>query len=495
MSVNEERALFAKMDLIDEREAIGRLKDIGPSDVQPTAQDRITLAAIRARTFARLGLGETGSGGSVRQREAEQTENVLQDAVVDRQDQPQAAARPAPSERPRSFRGRRALGVAIAAVLLAVALTSAYSASSSEVRAQVRKWLQFIPGFAAVETSEGNAARYILAEPVVQPWQEGSIELRGVSIGEPYSSISIAGSAGPDAKAVTLKNADGQTYVFKYATITRAGEWLGHYYYQGTVRATEEMEVSFDNGAAAMKFRLQPAAGADRIEDLGETSDGGGFPITAVVASAEGAKRRVTLLPQPPAGIRITSYGMADYEAMEKPVLTDGSGKRIDMLRESTFPNPNEFSFMPDSAGADSYRLVLSAVTAVKHADKPVKLSFPVPEEGSLTLNKRIDLLGYPVDIVRVERPSDRPDLVRIYWDMHYDVSAPHSPLLFFPDPGYTGKSGGAGAKTDEATGAMLYMELATTPGEKEHVLYVSDLTLLIRGPWAFDLPLPEASG
>ncbi|MDF2715259.1 MAG: hypothetical protein K0R28_2184, partial [Paenibacillus sp.] len=461
-------------------------------------KDRLVLAAIRARTFARLGLSgsEPGAGDSGLCDAASQqpaypeligAETASADAA-----ELQETNGAIPANRRRFVPGRRALRAAIAAVLLAVVLTSAYSASSSEVRAQVRKWLQFLPGFAVVQISEDNTVRFVLAEPVAQSWKGGAVELRGVSIGDSYSSISITGSAGQDARSVTLTNADGIRYTFQYGTVVRSEGWLGQYYYKGTVRATTEMEASFDNGASPIKFRLQPAVNAGKIEDLGATSDRSGVRMTAVTVSTEANRRRVTLIPQLQTGIRLTSYGLSDFDQMEMPLLTTAAGEQVELRQDPTFPNPNEFSFSPGPDAAEGYRLVVPAVKAVKHADTPVKVTFPVPKEGILTLDKRIDLLGYPVDIVRVERIPNHigtgADSVRIYWNLHYDAAAAESPLLFFPDFGYTRQSGGASAKSDEETHVMQYMELEVAPGEKEHTIYVSDLTLLIRGPWTFDL-------
>ncbi|RKN77149.1 hypothetical protein [Paenibacillus ginsengarvi] len=503
MSAKEERTLFGKIDGMHEHEAMKRLAEIEPpNDEQPSAAERAALAAIRARTFARLGLVESevrAADGDSRETAADRTggepEYRPQEAEFHSADAglPQAEHGPIQASRTRNAYGRKTIRAAIAAALLAVALTSLYSASSSEVRAQVHKWLQFLPGFASVQQSEDNTVRLVLTVPVEESWRGGTVELRAVSIGDSYSSIGVAGSAGPDARSVVLTNADGDRYTFQYGTISRAGVWLGQYYYKGSIRATEEMEASFNNGAPSIKFRLHPAVSAEKIEDLGVTSEHDGIRMTAVLSANETNKRRVALLPELPDGLRITSYGLADFDQMEKPVLTTAAGKQIELQQDELFPNRNEFSFSQEDQDASAnYRLVVPTVEAVKHTDKPVKITFPVPKEGELTLGKRIVLLGYPVELVRVERIPGSAGTgvgsVRLIWNMLYDADAAVSPLLFFPDFGYTGQSGVSAVKTDEATRAMQHMELEVAPGEKEHSIYVSDLTLLIRGPWTFDL-------
>lgn len=476
MSANEEKTLFRLADSIEPKAAANRFGDVEPSR-EETQLDAQTLDRIRSRTFAKLGL-ESPSASPTNSDFAADTGTP---AATEGRTSIEAGRRRSPLR-------RRLLSAAVAGVCLVAGVLALYS--SPDVRAQVRKMLQFIPGYGTVQSSEENEILYILPAPVTHFDGTSRIDIRGVSIGKNHSSVGLTGTNAP-VKTIELINEDGKPYVFKAGMVANAGDWTGGYYYTGPIKVTEEMSVSFDGVPSDVKIRLTPPAKADRVEDLGVTDARSGITLTAVTAAQNNGKMRVTLVPQLPSTSRIESFGLGSYENIGAPTLTGPAGEPIPYVRDENFPNPNELMFEHGGKGGASYKLHIPELALVRRAEKPVKLTIPLPQSGVLELNRQWDLLGFPVKVQRVERlvyDSYVPGSVRIDFDLQHDDKATESLLHFFPDFSVKGQNGGASSRLNEITRAMEEMTLEAEPDQQELTIYVTEVRTVVRGPWEFEL-------
>ncbi|MFC3771154.1 hypothetical protein [Paenibacillus sp. GCM10012303] len=479
MNANEEKMLFRLADSIEPEAAADRFGDVEPSR-EEARLDAQTLSRIRSRTFAKLGLAANPALSPGNDTAAVPDTPAAAEALLS-----------AEAVQRRSPLRRRLLAAAVAGLCLIAGALALYS--SPDVRAQVRKMLQFIPGYGTVQSSEDHEILYILPAPVTHLDGTDRIDIRGVSIGSTHSSAALTGTAAP-VKTMELINADGNRYEFKASMIASAGDWTGGFYYTGPIKVTEEMSVSFDGTPSDMKIRLTPPEKVDRVEDLGVTDVRSGITLTAVATAQQNGQMRVTLVPQLPPASRIESFGLGSYENIAAPTLTGPSGEPIPYIRDENFPNPNELMFAHNERELSGYKLHIPELALVRRAEQPVKMTIPLPQSGVLELNRQWNLLGFPVKVKRVERlayDSYVPGSIRIEFDLQHDDTEMESLLHFFPDFSVKGQSGGASSRLNEVTRAMEDMTLEAEPDQQELTIYVTEIRTVVRGPWEFELKTP----
>jgi len=171
--------------------------------------------------------------------------------------------------------------------------------------------------------------------------------------------------------------------------------------------------------------------------------------------------------------------------------IVDDAGKVIPFKQDALYPNTNEFLYAPLKRGSGGYTLTIPAIKVTKKADDHLKITVPVPETGSMQLNKQFNLFGYPIDVLKVERSmreADGKPTIRIYFDVHYDASQPESLMSFMHDLGYMNERGGVSGGGNGETMVLEYMEVDVKPDARERDLYFNEATFLVRGPWQFQL-------
>ncbi|MDB5054331.1 MAG: hypothetical protein JWM44_2381 [Bacilli bacterium] len=382
----------------------------------------------------------------------------------------------------------------LVASLLALVLLASFAMGSPEIRAQIRKVFQYIPGFASVQETEGQTILFVMPMPVVQKIGSGQLEIRGVSIGDKQSYVSLTGKNIAWLETITLRNEAGKSYVLSNSIESASsGEWTGSYYIEGAIQATDQMVLAYGDIAPSVPFQLASAKTVDRVQDLGVTQTHQGISLTAVTAPADGDKTKVTIIPQLPANMRIESFGISPIYNLAQAKLSANDHKEIPFEQDLTFPNPNEFYFHQGENKQGDYKLTLPALGVVRQSEQDDQITLPIPSNGVMMLNKQITILGFPVDLIRVERNPDDPnkrdsDFIRIYFDLHYDAASRESLLSFWPDFAILKKSGGAGEKSNETTKALEYMDLDVEHNAKEYTFYVKEAHTLVRGPWEFNL-------
>lgn len=476
MSIQDEKLVFKWTDQLDVSQA-----EVGDIEVGGVERDDERLALIKARTFAKLGLSDTGI--TISQVERSATSNSSSPGTpVDLHIRPVK---------------RSNWKMTLAASILAIVLIASVALVSPEVRAQVRKVIQFIPGFATVQQFGDDHVRYVLPTSIVKMFGEGRLEIRGIQIGDKLSQISITGSRVPSFKSLELVNDKGDRYAFGFSTLQYAREWMGGYYYRGPIRITDGMELVIPDVAERIPVTLEHAGQADRIEDLGSTAIMEGISLTAVTAPVEGERVKVTLISQLPPDSRLETYGFGPYDYMDQPRLTSESGQELTIHRDAAYPGKNEFYYDP-IAEQQAVKLNIPSMLLDIQMKKPLVIRVPIPADGQLDVHKQVSILGFPVDIVKTERVRQNQnglpvDNVRVYFDPRYDVAAAQSLLMFNVE--INGINGGYETKFDEATGAIEFMEFPIQPeNKKQYSFTVKEGQVLYRGPWQLEWASPAAS-
>ncbi|MBB6674422.1 hypothetical protein [Cohnella nanjingensis] len=462
----EEMQMRLLTDEMDEDAAHRRISDIESSAAIPLDAD--TLDRLKEAAFAKLGIGVPESG---------------QDA-----DDERVPTRPigdVPAGR-RSFSRRKRRIAAALAILVALFLAVSIASGSPEVRAQLRKAFQFLPGFAVVGDTEETGTQYVLREPIHLAFNGGELEIRGFRAGDRVAVAELSGTTPTMIDGFILRNEKGEMYPFESQRSWSARDWTGIFYYRGELALTGRMEILIEGLKGPVPLRLEEADRSDRVEDFGITDVRQGVSVTAVTQEMTDGRTKVSLLPQLPKEVHVESYGMYPWDR-HPPRMTNESNDAVALSQDSLFPHPNEMYYRRTDSGPGGYTLTVPEMILSRPPAGTDQISVPVPKAGaSMQVNRTFDLQGFPVTIRQVRRLSVHPgdanvkDLLEVDVDVHYDPGAAESLLMVFPAEG--------DMKFDESTGALQHLYLPVPEKEKTVSMKIERLQTVIRGPWVFRL-------
>ncbi|NOU98805.1 hypothetical protein [Paenibacillus planticolens] len=448
MAQNEDKPIFAWMDRLDPKELQGM------EEIDPSAEERVEEAAwqrIKSRTFARLDIGEES---------LEPLKKVVPYEKASR---------------------RKWLPAACAAVILSTAFIS----FSPGVRAELKKALQFIPGFGFVQQSEApEETAYVLPKPVGLTGENGEITLEGVLIQGSGGQISLSGNkvSAVAVKSIILETEQGQ-FEFKQSNASwgGSGPWQAGYYFDGKIpyEGLEDATLRFDNTIIG-QLHLTKAKTADDLAGFGSSDIQNGIRITSIVTPLDGSSRKVNLLAQLPGRQTVDSYGKEPIAEGLQLQLTDDEGQSVPIKKDTGFVKPRELLF-DNPNGANHYQLAIPAIRIVDPGAGHVKVTLPVPEEGTKEIHVTSQLAGFPVDFTRVERVN--ADSVRFEVDTHFDTNLQRTLQnyrLFTKD----GVGLSYSTKLNEKTWAVESEWLDVKPGQKEITFYIGEPQIVVKGPW-----------
>lgn len=134
----------------------------------------------------------------------------------------------------------------VAAILV---MTSFGIAFRMEIAAAVHKFIQFIPGFGAVEM-EQPMALYILKEPVIFQKDAGEIKLVAFSSDKNETIIKLAGINIVDIpQEIILENGKGEQFKpDSYGSFYSEAEWGATYWYEGDLNIDGKVTVEIMDG-------------------------------------------------------------------------------------------------------------------------------------------------------------------------------------------------------------------------------------------------------
>jgi hypothetical protein len=465
MSRDKEKSIYEFMDQLEPYQVQNRINNIEVSEDE-TIENK-TIINIKSRVFSNLGISFTDEGNETLPNDISRYPFIRNSSI-----------------RPKKW--TKIVWTSLCASLLCFYLITS---ASPNIWAQVNKVIWFLPGFGSIEKADDAGVLYTLPSPISLKVNRGQIEIRGISVGENYSSISTVGADTSSLKTVALINKDGKKYIFKSGLRVESGDWAAGFYYNGSINITDNMMLSFENNQTIVPIRLELAKKADRVENLGEVSIKQGISLTAITSPLTDNKKRVTIIPQLPEGLSVNSYGFSAYDKLMKPSLKTEQNDEVTIEQQENFPILNEFNFQIKRA-ADNYKLIIPSLEVTRKVNEPIKVSVKVPHQGTIEVNKRFEFQNISFDLLRVERVST--DAIRIYFDMLYNSTASESLLYFTPDLTANDNNKadvtGAGFKTNESTGALEYMDLMISKSDTEYMLIIKEMHSLIRGPWEFTL-------
>lgn len=380
---------------------------------------------------------------------------------------------------------RRNLMVAASAIVI---LITAFISVSPDARAELKKVFNFIPGFGIVQTNEGSEQEtYVLPKPIDSIGDYGKITVTGVLIQSSLSQISLEGDnvAAMAVKSLILETKQGQ-FEFKRGMGVRSGEWQAGFYYEGSIPYNGLDDVVLRFGRTTIgPLHLTKAVSADDMAGFGSSDIKNGIQITGVATPLEGNTLKVNLLTQLSGDQKVDSFGKRAIAEGLKLQLKDHLGHLISIKEDTVFGKPRELVF-DAPAGSDGFQLVIPAIRIIDPGAKRTKVTLPVPEKGTRTINVSSEIAGFPVTFTRVERESE--NILRVEVDPHFDYDQPRTLQNYriFTEKGdFMPMS--YSSKVNERTNAVETEWLSIEPEQKEITFYIGEPQIVVNGPWVLN--------
>ncbi|WP_018759157.1 hypothetical protein [Paenibacillus terrigena] len=445
MARTEDKDIFEWMDGIDPKE----LNGLEESDPTGEGVDEAAWVRISRQTFARLDF------------------NKEKEAVPYR----------------KAIRRRW-----LTAACVAVILCTAFISFLPDARAELKKVLQFIPGFDFVQQNDDpEQTTYVLTKPLDSIGENGKITVDGVLVQGAGGQIALSGD---NISAVAVKSAflvtEQGEFEFKQSNASWGGDgpWQAGYYYEGIIpyKGLDNTFLRFGNTTTG-KLHLTKAKTADDLAGFGSSDMRNSIRITGIVTLLDGRSRKVNLLTLLSGRQIINSYGKEPIAEGLQLELADDQAHSLQIKKDTGFTKPSELLF-DDPIGADHYRLVIPAIRIVDPEAEHVKVTLPVPEEGTREIHVSSQLAGFPIEFTRVERVNAKS--MRIEVNTHFDADQPRSLQnykLFTKD----GVGMSYSTKLNENTWTVESEWLSVEQGQKDISFYIGDPQIVVKGPWVLN--------
>jgi len=460
MNGSDEKAMFDLMDQL-EKDQLTDIDDVQchDGDAKPDAD---TLRRLKDLTWAKLG------------------------------DPPAPAAPAAPAAPQPVYRKRRKYWIASIVTAAAIVLTVTLG-FSSEVQAELKKLLKFIPGLGIVQEETSSQSTYVLDKPVTVTAGDGQITVEGVMFQDHVSSVSLSGENARQIHDFELSTDDGKKYHFKVSTLSSSiGSWQGGYISEKPVILSPKSEITLRfQDMSIGPFKLTQAAASDTQQGLGPSAEHNGVLVTAIPADFDEDKARINLLSKLPDGWRIDSYGKEPITDDIRLMLLNRDDKEIPLVQNKSFVHISELLYQKSLVqSGQTLALNIPSIRVIDMKAPESRVSLPLPAIGeSVELHETVALAGFPVAFTKIERTS--ADNVRINVNLHLDTTKKQSLQGFIADMKNPDGNQGYSWRINEQSRAIEELNLPVNTDRDEITFYLKEPRIVVQGPWNMSWKTP----
>ncbi|MDQ1913432.1 hypothetical protein RAC89_23830 [Paenibacillus sp. GD4] len=386
-----------------------------------------------------------------------------------------------------SKKRKRGWAIAAACVLF---LSASAIASTTNVGAELRKVLQFLPGLGIVTETPVDQTTLVLGKPYVHRFGASEISVDAVAVTGDQVLVQLSGSNSASAEYIQLKIEDGASYSLKFSTLTHSGSWIGTYYYQGSLPVHEGSRITLVIGDQEVgPLTLIPATQGEDMSKIGSSDTQQDITITAVTTPLSDGWTKVNFLSRLPGNRRIQSYGAQPITPEERLLITDADGKEAEIkVDHYGFLLQNEAVYRDPSAGKQPHTLTLPSVLVVNPSAEWRKVTLPVPETGAVVIQESVTLDGFPVQFTKVERSLEGGVLIEV--DLGFDMNKTAALQTVKIDRRQPEDNGYSWSVHEDSL-AMKSIHLPAEPKAKSITFYIGEPQVVIRGPWRIPLVPP----
>ncbi|MFF2886101.1 hypothetical protein [Paenibacillus sp. NPDC057967] len=452
---DEEKIIFELIDQLDaERADLERIESLEGKFRPLTEGDAASIKRIKARTISKL--------------HVEEAYTSLAPTV-------------------RSPRRRR---IAVAAAVVIALLVAVQVGSTPSVQAELKRLLQFLPGFGIVQEGDPAQRTYVLEKPYVQEIGVGKLTVDGIVLQPNTATISLQGLQTPEVKEFKAE-INGRTYTFTSSMRASSGDWYGHYIPVKGINVPVANTITlYINGTTIGPIMLVPPKTADDLEHLGSSAVQQEVKITAFPTKLDEGIVRVQLISSlPQQSLTVHSYGVSPLVKDTGLYVEDTNGIRTDIVESDTLTNPSDFQFRETpEGGVQPYTVVIPFIEVSDREAISKEVSLPLPDIGiERIIDVPAEVGGFPVRFTGIKRTSDTT--VDLDVDVQFDLSKPRMLQYFLIRyPGSKFNDSFSWENVDKTFAVMKTLKLETKPGQSTLRFSMVEPHYLIKGPWKLPL-------
>lgn len=463
--INEEKEIFDAMDTVTEDEMMGFL-ETADMNLLPECEEA-DLTVIRQKAFAKAGIS---------------------------------------SVRKKNFWSAKGTWKLTAAAILVLCVGMSVL-GPGRVWAEVKKILEYIPGWGIALEKQDGGERWVLPQPVEVKAGQEYVKLMAAMADDTGLQITFEGTMGiaPD-KTTTSRNIDqlqvrlidaqGKEHTSGNSSMGVGSKWIAFHSFGREVKMDAPLRLIVEGEQRVeIPFILQKADSYESYYAMGPTVKHNGLQITAIPA-IDGDKVKATLVALPQKGVQIRQYGRYpqtnqkydDFQytglLAEEVMLRDQTGREYTPLNPGSWMGVlNEFTFTAP-LNQSPYTLHIPYVRVQYEDSKTV--SFPIPRAGEVELHRSIQLAGFTLDLIKAIRVDDKT--VEVLVDTHYDDTKAESLIDVRVEP-LTRDRSTSGEYSRKDQSLYKFRIYTDTSASKAKVRFSQPETIR-RGPWDFTLDL-----
>ncbi len=364
-----------------------------------------------------------------------------------------------------------------------------FVATTPSAMASITKVIRYIPGFNMLLSEESSTLEsYVLEKPVEAAIGDIKVQIKGMMVDNKSATfyLSATGNAlSSDDKPSAIANgqnfiqgmyaidAKGYKYNIRPSQIGGGNGLVGIFYIEGKIKYPQSIQIVFQNNEKlSVNLTLIKVKDYNSYTDLGPTDNKNGISVTAVV-SERNNKPHITLLCPPQKDYMLFSYGI------EKIKVSDGNKNDYKILfneHETRIGPLNEFDIDLKDMIQKPLLVTIPEIELINYSlSDNGKFELSIPENKTMDLNKRVEILGHPIYITRVVKLENNQ--LGVYVDLSKNEKNNEFIKSFFVNDIGMGK-------LNEVTGLLEYFEVRYNPGENTKVLNVNKISIVKKGPW-----------
>lgn len=376
--------------------------------------------------------------------------------------------------------------VSLASLLAVLVL---FVATTPSAMASISKVIKYIPGINMLLSEESSTSEvYVLEKPVEAVIGDNTVQIKGLMVDNKSATfyLSVTGSAlSSDDKFSSIVNgqnfiqdmyaldAKGNKYTVRPLLTGMGNGLVGTFYIEGNIKSPQSIKLVFQNNEKlSINLTLAKVKDYNSYAELGPTDNKNGISVTAVVKS-EFDKKHITLLSPPLEGYILNSYGI------EKIKVADANKNNYKISfneHETKIGALNEFDIdLKDLVQRPLFVTIPEIELNYNSFLDNEKFELPIPENKSLDLNKKVEIMGHPIYMTRVVKLENNQ--LGVYVDLSKnEKNNEYIKMISVNDMSM--------GHMNVFTGMLEYFEVSYSPDEKTKVFNVDNLTVVKKGPW-----------
>ncbi len=384
-------------------------------------------------------------------------------------------------------------GAAIAASIAAIFMLSLIMYNPTAL-ANIKGKLQFIQGMGVVETVQDNGEKYMLTKRAEAQYGNGKIVINAIALDSKSASIIVEGENIPELKTIVLQNDKGEKYrVERNGSVAHFDNtaWCAVYKYSGKISISKSWSVILPKNLK-VAVSLEKVNDIKNVSDLGPTATVNDVSVTAI-PSLEDDKLRIGVFSPENDSKKVVEYAVSvlplDFKFTSKEhekhyidhsqiYIKDTAGnKYMGFQTRNVMLLDHEYYFKVGKNLEKEYTLTIPRI--LMQYNSKAECTIDLPKVGEASLNKVVDLSGFPVNLM-IERVSD--DKLKIGVDVNYNKELSETLVSFKLDaPGIEKELGGEMREMNCSPGGY---EINVYKDQKQLKLVLENPTTEKKGPW-----------